>query len=341
MSTGIYIQSPHRESRPLVSVIVPTYQHAPFITQCLDGILSQDTRFPIEILVGEDESTDGTREICQHYATAYPDRIRLFLGSRKDVMVIMGQATGRANLLNLLAKSEGDYLAFCEGDDYWLDSTKLQRQVDLLEAEPSAAGCFTNGYNEHEGERSEYLDGHYTAKPGRRVKQDKLVDGQGVPFASLVIRRQALFPLPECLWRSPTGDTMLLVHAGNFGDLLFDPSFTVIRNMHVGGIHSLKSTAHKSWVTLCNLPLLDEASHYKHHKLIMARRKRIVLGSWETALEAGHGELARYCWKELSKMRDEAGWTMPVTVRNYLKAYWPRTEKWIGGIRERLRPGNR
>ncbi len=64
------------QMRPLVSVLVPTYQHAAYIAACLDGILAQRSDFALEILVGEDESTDGTREICQRYAERHPDRIR-------------------------------------------------------------------------------------------------------------------------------------------------------------------------------------------------------------------------------------------------------------------------
>lgn len=320
----------------MVSVIVPTYQHAPFIAQCLDSILGQETDFPVEILVGEDESTDGTREICQRYAAAHPDRIRLFLRSRKDVMHILGRPTGRANLLDLLHEAKGRYIAFCEGDDRWVDPTKLRRQIELLEAEQEAAACFTNGFNERDGVRTEYLDGHYTKKPDPRVKQESLLNAQGVPFASLMVRREALFPLPESLWHSPTGDTVLMVHAANRGDFIYDPSFTVIRNMHAGGIHSLIGQAERNWVTLHNLPCMDEVSHYKHHDVIAARHKRLVLVSWEPALEAGHWELARYCWRELAKARHEVGWTLPVTVRCYLKAYWPKTEKWIGGAWDRL-----
>ncbi|MBS1943526.1 MAG: glycosyltransferase, partial [Bacteroidetes bacterium] len=76
----------HGPEFPLVSVVVPTYQHVAYIEDCLNGILLQETTFPVEILIGEDESSDGTREICQRIAAAHPDRIRLFLRSRKDVM---------------------------------------------------------------------------------------------------------------------------------------------------------------------------------------------------------------------------------------------------------------
>lgn len=127
---------------PLVSVVVPTFQHVDYIAACLDSILAQRTSFPVEVLVGEDASTDGTREICQAYAAAHPDRIRLFLNDPKDKILLNGQPSGRANVLNLYRHCRGRYIAVCEGDDMLTDPDKLAMQVALLEAEPALAGTF-------------------------------------------------------------------------------------------------------------------------------------------------------------------------------------------------------
>lgn len=118
---------------PEVSVCVQTYNHAPYIKECLNGILMQQTDFPIEILLGEDSSKDGTREICIDYAEKYPDKIRLFLHHRENNIQIGGQPTGRFNFLYNLYNASGQYIALCEGDDYWTDPLKLQKQVDFLE----------------------------------------------------------------------------------------------------------------------------------------------------------------------------------------------------------------
>ncbi len=122
------------KSEPLVSVCVQTYQHVNFIKDCLEGILMQKTTFDYEILLGEDESTDGTREICLEYAEKYPVKIRLFLHRRENVIKINGNPTGRFNLFYNFSKAFGKYIALCEGDDYWTDPYKLQKQVDFLEA---------------------------------------------------------------------------------------------------------------------------------------------------------------------------------------------------------------
>mgnify|MGYP001184954520 CR=1 FL=1 len=127
---------------PMVSVVVPTFQHAAYIEKCLDSILMQQTTFPVEILIGEDESTDGTREICQRLAEQHPDRIRLFLRSRKDVVYVEGNPTGRGNLMFLLSQAKGKYIAFCEGDDFWTDPNKLAKQVALLEQDRHCMGAY-------------------------------------------------------------------------------------------------------------------------------------------------------------------------------------------------------
>lgn len=129
-------------SDPLVSVCVTTFQHREYIRDCLEGILMQKTKFPFEILLGEDESTDGTREICIDYASRFPDKIRLFLRSRNDVIYINGRPTGRYNFSMSLKACKGKYIALCEGDDYWTDPLKLQKQVDFLEMNPDFSICF-------------------------------------------------------------------------------------------------------------------------------------------------------------------------------------------------------
>ncbi len=127
--------------KPTVSVCIQTYNHQPYIKECLDSILMQQATFPFEIILGEDESSDGTREICIQYAEKHPDLIKLFLRSRKDVIYINENATGRFNMIENLKAATGTFIAFCEGDDYWKDPLKLQKQVDLLEANPKLVAC--------------------------------------------------------------------------------------------------------------------------------------------------------------------------------------------------------
>jgi len=116
-------------TKPIISVCVQTYNHSNYIRHCLNSILEQQTNFDFEILLGEDASTDGTREICIEYAEQYPDKIRLFLHHRENNIKIGDQPTGRFNFLYNLFSAKGKYIALCEGDDYWTDPFKLQKKV--------------------------------------------------------------------------------------------------------------------------------------------------------------------------------------------------------------------
>lgn len=113
----------------MVTVQCLTYNHAAYIRQCLDGFLMQKTSFKFEVIVHDDASTDGTTEILKEYALKFPDIIKPIIETENQYIKI-----GFSGILALMhQRSRGKYIAFCEGDDYWTDSLKLQKQVDFLE----------------------------------------------------------------------------------------------------------------------------------------------------------------------------------------------------------------
>ena len=116
---------------PLVSVLVTPYNQKDYLRQTLDSILMQQCDFEFEILIGEDCSTDGTREICQEYAAQHADRIVLCLNERNKGLL--------NNYFDIFLKARGKYIADCGGDDYWLTTIKLQEQVDILENHPEVS----------------------------------------------------------------------------------------------------------------------------------------------------------------------------------------------------------
>jgi len=117
-----------------ISVWITTYNHEPFIAQAIESVLMQQTTFTYEIVIGEDCSTDATREIVLLYKSRYPDKIRLLLPSTNLGMVPMTTAS--------YALCTGRYVAWLDGDDYWTDAFKLQQQVNFLETHPTFAFCF-------------------------------------------------------------------------------------------------------------------------------------------------------------------------------------------------------
>jgi glycosyltransferase involved in cell wall biosynthesis len=125
----------------LLSVCIITYNHERYIREALDSALAQQTDFPFEICLGEDQSKDDTRQICLEYAEKYPTKIRLFLRDEEDKIFINGIKSGRYNSIETRKAARGKYIALCEGDDYWTDPLKLQKQVDLLDADPSLSAC--------------------------------------------------------------------------------------------------------------------------------------------------------------------------------------------------------
>ncbi|MDB3868486.1 glycosyltransferase [Candidatus Marinimicrobia bacterium] len=114
--------------KPLVSINMLTYNQQEFITEAIKGVLMQKTNFPFKLVIGEDCSTDGTREIVYEYLKNYPKQIKV-IASENNV-------GSRINELRTLEACTGKYIAFCEGDDYWTDIHKLQKQVDFLEGNP-------------------------------------------------------------------------------------------------------------------------------------------------------------------------------------------------------------
>ncbi|MDO4585847.1 MAG: glycosyltransferase [Planctomycetia bacterium] len=128
-----------RQLDPLVSVCMITYNHEKFIREAIDGVVNQETDFPFELVIGEDCSTDKTREIILEYQKKYPHLIRVLISEKN--LTQNGSSNGKRTVLSC----RGKYIAFCEGDDYWIDKKKLQKQVDLMENNKKL-GMVTSNY---------------------------------------------------------------------------------------------------------------------------------------------------------------------------------------------------
>ncbi len=230
---------------PVVSVLVPTYQHASYIERCLEGVLMQVTGFPVEILVGEDESSDGTREICQRYAEQYPERIRLFLGQRKDVIPIMGRPSGRRNLLQLLGEARGRYIALCEGDDYWTDELKLQKQVDLMESNVHWSACFHRVRVSYEqGQNGEDVDFPVGVTKQEHVTEDVL-DSWFVPTCSLLYRNDPPLEMPDWIRTTLSADIPLLLLLSLRGPIGYLSDVMGVYRIHGAGLS--RTSAHQGY----------------------------------------------------------------------------------------------
>ena len=126
---------------PLLSVLLITYNHANYIREAIDSVLMQKVDFPYEICIGEDGSTDGTREICVEYASRYPDRIRLFLRNRRNKARERYIVPFMHNTVETYKSCRGKYVALLDGDDCWISNRKMERQVNVLESNPDISVC--------------------------------------------------------------------------------------------------------------------------------------------------------------------------------------------------------
>lgn len=117
----------------MVSICCITYNHEPYIAQAIEGFLMQKNNFKVELLIGEDFSTDRTRQIIESYILKYPNRINLITSN--------SNIGGINNFLRIIKAARGKYIAVCDGDDYWTDPLKLQKQVDFLENSEDCIMC--------------------------------------------------------------------------------------------------------------------------------------------------------------------------------------------------------
>ena len=134
------------EKNPLVSICMVTYNHEPYIAQAIEGVLMQKTNFQYELVISDDCSLDNTRKICIEYKEIYPDIIKLLLSTKNQGIT--------QNFLSTVQACSGKYIAQCDGDDYWTDPQKLQKQVDILEKNETYSICMHDNSNYYEAENS-------------------------------------------------------------------------------------------------------------------------------------------------------------------------------------------
>ncbi|HEY5571040.1 MAG TPA: glycosyltransferase [Bacteroidales bacterium] len=165
---------------PVVSVVIVTYNQEAYISQAIESALTQKCSFPIEIVIGEDGSTDNTGKICQDYALRYPEIIRVTRNETNKGLM--------NNYFDTMLRARGKYIADCAGDDYWVDPYKLQRQVDLLENNPEVVLTHTN-YKEYHTADNRIVDDIYglrhIVKPERSSYKNnvyELINQVNAPF---------------------------------------------------------------------------------------------------------------------------------------------------------------
>jgi glycosyltransferase involved in cell wall biosynthesis len=252
------MQSSLKMDKPIfVSISCITYNHEKFIRQCIEGFLMQKTNFPIEILIFDDASTDGAQQIIQEYASK-DHRIITFLQNENQ------WSKGKYGLLDwLFPAAKGKYIALCEGDDYWTDPLKLQKQVDFLEANPEYVLCFHKVVLLKNGKETPDI---LTKNVPDITDVLTLSDGNYMHTASVVFKKNntVLNEFFEIVSSRHlfVGDYILHMLNAKFGKIKKLHDTMGVYRIHEVGVHSLKPQIEKNkdwmYVLLAMIPFFNK-----------------------------------------------------------------------------------
>lgn len=273
---------------PKVSIFVMVYNHEKFLIDCLDGLLQQKCNFIYDIVIGEDCSSDKSRTIISNYNEKYPGKFKLLfheanIGAKKNQELVLKKCTGK-------------YIAICEGDDYWTDPYKLQKQVDYLEQNKDCSLCFHASRNIINNNTNKILIQRprvFTSDFKYNMKHAILFDGGLMATNSMVFLREHISEIPQWVINAPIGDwplTLLLASKGKIGYI--NDAMSVYRVMAEGSwSKSMKNRSraiHHYKLLLKMLSDFDLWTEHKYSFYVFLKKmyyKIIVLLKFQTFLK--------------------------------------------------------
>jgi glycosyltransferase involved in cell wall biosynthesis len=264
---------------PLVSVHMITFNHEPYIARAIEGVLMQETDFPIELVIGEDCSTDRTREIVLEYQRKHPDVIRVVLWD-KNVGI-------RRNSQRLDGLLRGKYVAFNEGDDYWTHPKKLQKQVDVLESKPEM-GLVSSGFDRYTVETGKLIRWRPRRyRPSRYTDKFTMMLTGAYPYpriCTVCMRRDLLVSVrrdnPDTFSDEfPMADTQTWLEASRVADMeAINESLAVHNILRESACHSRDAERIREFLRLGNRLLLKFVRKYNCPREVEGAVLRIILG---------------------------------------------------------------
>lgn len=212
---------------PKVSVVMLAYNIGRYVETAIRGVLSQQTDYPVQLVIAEDCSTDDTRAICLRYKERYPDRITLLLHEQN-----MGL---QRNFMDAHRHCTGEYIAICDGDDYWFDRRKLQRMTDFMDANPRYALCFHRVINFYEGDGSKSL-----SNGGQRTETTllDLARSNYITNSSSLFRRSYYPTVPDWFADITSCDYAMHVLNAEHGDIYYFRRPMAVYRKHAQGVWS-------------------------------------------------------------------------------------------------------
>lgn len=260
---------------PKVTVRTLAYNHARYIRECIEGVLMQETSFPYEYIIAEDCSTDNTREIVLEYAEKYPDVIRVITSDEN--------VGGTENVYRADHRARGEYIAICEGDDYWADPKKLEKQIALMEQFPGCHISFHPVLVEWVGSdlEKQVYKRHKNKNHLFPVETIIAKGGEFCPTVSLVFKRESREILWDWLAELPAVDYFTQISAAmNGGALYIDEPMAVYRS----GVAGSWSKDHEEFLRMCEHSLrmmkairrFDRQTGFKFHRSFKKRENHIL-----------------------------------------------------------------
>jgi glycosyltransferase involved in cell wall biosynthesis len=293
-----------------LSVMVITYNHESYIAKTLASIVSQRVNFNYEIVVGEDHSTDKTREILLQFSQRYPGLI---------VPILRPHNIGAVpNFMATLGACRGEYVALLEGDDYWTREDKLQTQIDLLDANPELSMCCHRVQMVDQDGLAGNDVGEFPSLPAGLYSMEDLLKSNFVMTCSAVLRRGLIGTLPDWFSRMTLGDWPLFALVSRHGKVALLDEVLAAYRVHSAGIWSTRPAMFRLRETCRMLETLDEYLGFQYTKTIRNTLAGYYLDMAAMERENGNRTATGKCL--FAYMRNR-GWRLPPRAIAGLAAY--------------------
>ncbi|MFZ3150317.1 MAG: glycosyltransferase [Anaerolineaceae bacterium] len=255
--------------RKKISVVVTAYNHENYIQQCLESILMQKGNFDMEIIVGDDCSTDSTKTILEGYQEKFPQLLRI-LPNTANLGITK-------NLKRCLDACSGDYIAICEGDDYWIDKYKLQKQMDRLEKDADLSMCYSAIllYFENTNRFVPYNE-------VRKVNTEKLTSEELIGynyignFSCCMYRSSTIKMLPKGLFDLYAVDWIVNITCGEGGDIGYLPEYMSVYRKHRTGAWTGMATTKKNKELLLLIDEYDKFLKFRFHEEFLHYKELVI-----------------------------------------------------------------
>lgn len=222
----------------LVSIHCATYNHEKYIADAIESFLMQKTNFKFEILIHDDASTDRTADIIREYEKRYPDLIKPIYQTVNQHSI--GRSISKINL----ERAQGKYIAICEGDDYWIDPYKLQKQADYFEGHPECSLCIHGGYKVNASDK--YIISNYRAhKSNKNFTTEEIIRRGG----GLFLTNSMFYPLkyinnrPNFFNNAPVGDYPLTIYLSLLGTVHYMDEYMSAYRIAVSNSWTTRNTS--------------------------------------------------------------------------------------------------